>query len=93
MICLACGWLMDDVTLTDMDVEKSGTSALLTNLKPSPQSISRARIRLSDVYSLTAFIRLHAVLGASVQASDFWKLSHRKFKLQLALLSSDSCTK
>jgi hypothetical protein len=40
-----------------------GTSALLTNLKPSPQSISRARIRLFAVYSLTAFIRLHTVLG------------------------------
>ena len=39
-------------------------SALLTNLSPNLQSISRARIRLSNVYSLTAFIRLHAVLGA-----------------------------
>jgi hypothetical protein len=39
------------------------TSALLADFNPNLQSISRARIRLSVVYSLTAFIRLCAVLG------------------------------
>jgi hypothetical protein len=40
-----------------------GTSALLADLSLNLQSISRARIRLFAVYPLTAFIRLHAVLG------------------------------
>jgi len=40
-----------------------GTSALPANLHPNLQSKNRARIRLSAVYSLTAFIRLQTVLG------------------------------
>jgi hypothetical protein len=40
-----------------------GTSALLADLSLNLQSISRARIRLSVAYPLTACIRLHAVLG------------------------------
>jgi len=40
-----------------------GTSALLADLHPNLQSISRARIRLSAVYPLTAFIRLHAMVS------------------------------
>ena len=40
-----------------------GTSALLADHRPNLQSNNRARIRLSAVYPLTAFIRLHAVLG------------------------------
>jgi hypothetical protein len=40
-----------------------GTSALPADLSPNLQSISHADIRLSAVYSLTAFIRLHALLG------------------------------
>jgi hypothetical protein len=39
------------------------TSALLADLSSPLQSISRARIRLFDAYSLTAFIRLHAGLA------------------------------
>jgi len=41
-----------------------GTSVVLADLSPNLQRFSRARIRLSVVYPLTAFIRLHAVLGA-----------------------------
>ena len=40
-----------------------GTSALPANLSLNLQSISHTRIRLSVVYPLTAFIRLHAMLG------------------------------
>jgi hypothetical protein len=43
-----------------------GTSALPADLSPNLQSTNRARIRLSTVYSLTAFIRLHDVLGAFI---------------------------
>jgi len=43
-----------------------GTSALLADRSPNLQSISRADIRLFDVYPLTAFIRLHALLGGFI---------------------------
>jgi len=45
-----------------------GTSALPADLSPNLQSTSRSRIRLSVANSLTAFIRLHAVLGARLDA-------------------------
>jgi hypothetical protein len=41
------------------------TSALPADRSPNLQSTNQARIRLSVVYSLTAFIRLHAVLGGT----------------------------
>jgi hypothetical protein len=45
-----------------------GTSALPVNPSPNLQNISRARVRLFDVYSLTTFIRLHAELGSFLEA-------------------------
>jgi hypothetical protein len=42
------------------------TTATLT---PSLQNVNQVRIRLFEAYSLTAFIRLHAVLGASCQTT------------------------
>jgi hypothetical protein len=53
-----------------------GTSALPADLNPDLQSISRADIRLSVVYPLTAFIRLHAVLGgiSSLLSASFTRL-------------------
>ena len=38
---------------------------LLRTLSLNLQSMSRADIRVSDVYPLTAFIRVHAVLGGT----------------------------
>ena len=62
-----------------------GTSALPADLSPNLQSISRARVRLSDVYSLTAFIRLHAVLGGFELMNKLMMQDLLAFKKELFL--------
>jgi hypothetical protein len=64
-----------------------GTIGLLANLSPNLQSISRAHIRLFAVYPLTAFIRLHALVGRQCALQVASRCLRTDKTLSFALLS------
>ena len=59
-----------------------GASALPANHTPNLQSISRAHIRLSAVYSLTAFIRLQTLVGRQKSYNSFGFADNSKAALK-----------